>query len=161
MNQLFAISQSRQSENMIEKLESFLLRIYFLLFRKYLSWILKIQRQQSAAVLFKAYIHTFFLYPDKQLKYNSDLAQAVRYKILDTLPNEDNEDLNQGEIDELYKVVSSDESIRTVIKNYYLIESFYCTFSISSEVLKEKSDCVLLRFGTTLQRNRRHLLEFT
>jgi hypothetical protein len=86
---------------------------------------------------------------------------AVRYKIFDILPNEDNEDLDQGEIDELYKVVSSDESIRTVIKNYYLIESFYCTFGISSEVLKEKSGCVLLRFGTTLQRNRRHLLEFT
>ena len=128
---------------MKKKLKQIVWKIYLKLFRIYGKWLLKCRIKHASAIFFKAYIQTFTLFPDNKLKYNSDLASIVRSRLLELPLYKESLTLNDDQVNTLYEAVKSDQWIQKTASNYFLLEAFYYTYGISSELLKEKSDNAL------------------
>jgi len=128
---------------MKKRIKQIAFKIYLKLYSVYGRWLLKCRGRHISAVFFKAYIQTFSLFPDNKLKCNSDIASSVRNRLFEIPPSEDSLAVESDQVNALYDVVKSDKWAQKTLSNYFLLEAFYYSYGISSDLLKEKSDNAL------------------
>lgn len=114
-------------------------KIYLILCRIYGQLILKCKFRHVSAVFFKAYIQTFVLFPENKLKINSAIALVVRSRIFELPKPELKEEIDENQVQSLYDLMIHEDWVRKTISKYYLIEAFYYSYALTSELLKEKS----------------------
>lgn len=96
-----------------------------------------------SAVFYKAYIHTFTLFPKNKLKLNSDIALAVNCRFFGSFQPENNVEIKEPEIQRLYEELKDITWIQEKISNYYLLNAFYYSYGSTTDLFKENVEDAL------------------
>ncbi|MBV1881272.1 MAG: hypothetical protein KUG82_06540 [Pseudomonadales bacterium] len=96
-----------------------------------------------SVVFFKAYIHTFKLFPSNTLKVNSNIALALRSKIFDLSRPADECESVEADVVLLEEALKLDEATNKAISRAFLVEAFYYSCGVTTEVFKEKSESLI------------------
>lgn len=106
--------------------------------RVYGSWVLKVRVKHVYAVFLKGYTETFKRFPQNSLGKNVEIALNAKDRIFRSGLVESEHKISEEEVTELESFLNGDPWTMSVVADSHRLEAFYYSFSIRSEIFKDK-----------------------